>query len=282
MKKIMRYIFFALVFIMFLSLWAFYLGIRPLRITSQITPKTFGVNYESVQFKTADHLLIKGWYIPNKNPQAKTIVLLHGYPADKADILPSRLFLHKNYNLLFFDFRYFGESEGYYSTIGKKEVLDLQAAIQYLKNRGISSVGVWGFSLGGAVALLTAAKTPEIKAMVAEAPFARLDWMADDYYPIPGLNYLISQFLKFWSWIFLNMDVNSVNPFQEIEQLKIPILLIYSKSDQVIKFKHALLMQKTTKMNPYIKFIIVNGKRHGEPIENYQEVINHFFEQNLK
>ena len=278
----MTYTLFIIGFVVLLSLWAFYLGIRPIRIASQITPKTFGVDYESVQFKTADNILIKGWFIPNKNPHAKTIILLHGYPADKANILPSRLFLHKNYNLLLMDFRYFGESDGLYSTIGKNEVLDLQAAIQYLNKRGIKSVGVWGFSLGGAVALLTAPKEPHIKAIVAESPFARLDWMVDDYYPIPGLNYLISQLIHLWAWLFLKMDVNTVNPFQAIEHLKIPVLLIYSKSDQVVKFKHAVLMQKTAAANPYIKLMIVDGKRHGESMENDQEVIKNFFEQHLK
>lgn len=41
------------------------------------------------------------------------IVVGHGYPFDKAYILNYALFLHGRFNLLFVDFRYFGESEGY-------------------------------------------------------------------------------------------------------------------------------------------------------------------------
>lgn len=101
-----------ILFIIALSLLVFYLAIRPVRIVSTVTPANFGLPYENVVLKTSDHISIKAWFVPNKNPQAKTIVLLHGYPADKGDILPSRLFLHQQYHLLLIDFRYLGESGG--------------------------------------------------------------------------------------------------------------------------------------------------------------------------
>ena len=34
------------------------------------------------------------------------MILLHGYPADKGNILPVLAFLHADFNLLLFDFRY--------------------------------------------------------------------------------------------------------------------------------------------------------------------------------
>src|SRR3990167_2551615 len=129
-----------------ISLWGFYSAIRPFKITSSITPQKYGITYENVSFRTNDNVLIRGWFIKNRNPHAKTIILMHGYPADKGNILPATLFLHKTYNLLYFDFRHLGESEGYYSTIGKNEVMDLQAAIQYMHKRNINEVGVYGFS----------------------------------------------------------------------------------------------------------------------------------------
>lgn len=109
---------------------------------------------------------------------AKTIILLHGYPADKGDILPSLAFLNERYNLFLFDFRYLGQSEGLYSTAGAKETDDLASAIEYLKSRGVEEVGVWGFSMGGAVALMSIKKIPEIKAVVSEASYANLGLMA--------------------------------------------------------------------------------------------------------
>lgn len=270
-----------ILFLLLLSLWGFYLATHPHKIISTITPKDFSVPYEDVSFHTRDNVLIRAWFLPNPNPQAKTIIVLHGYPADKGDILPSRLFLHQTYNLLFFDFRYLGASEGKYSTAGKDEVLDLEAALNYLNSRGITSVGVWGFSLGGSVALMAAAQTTHIKALVIESAYARLDWMADDYYHIPILNYPLSKLTQFWAWVFLKYNVKQVSPVKAAEKLTIPILFIYLENDNVVPFRHGLLLQKALQHNPHAQFIFVKNVGHGGAIQNENEIIKQFFDKNL-
>lgn len=268
-------------FFLFLSLWGFYFALRPHKIITSITPEDLGVNYEPVSFYTKDNVLIKGWFIPSKKTHAKTIVLLHGYPADKGDILPSRIFLHEEYNLLLFDFRYLGESGGSYSTAGKNEVLDLLAALHYLSSRGIKEVGVWGLSMGGAVALMTAPQANEIKALVAESAYSRLDWMASEYYHTPFLNYPLAYLTRLWAWLFLGYRVVDISPAKSAEKLQIPMLLIYSKHDQVVSFRHALLMQQSLSKNPRAKFIFVEDIAHGQAIKDYQNIIKQFFKDNL-
>lgn len=285
MQQIKWIIIIALLFIFFITLLGFYFSIRPIKVFSSMTPKYFGVQYENIQFKTTDNIIIRGWFIPNKNIHAKTIILLHGYPMDKGNILPTRIFLHKDYNLLFIDFRYLGESGGHYSTIGKNEVLDLRAAIDYLHHRNIHQVAVWGLSLGAAVALLAAPDTPEIKAIVNEASYARLDWIAYNYYRslrfIPGLQYIMGNALRFWAWIFLNIDIKQIQPVQALAQLKIPILMIYSKNDQVVTYPHALAMQQAARHNPRAQMIILEHAQHGELMKNYEKIIKDFFDKNL-
>lgn len=254
---------------------------HPAKITSKINPATYGLRYETIQFMTSDNVLIKGWFIPNNNPTAKTIILLHGYPADKSDILPLLIFLSKQYNLLLFDFRYLGESQGSYSTIGVKEILDLRAALKYLNTRGINEVGVWGFSMGAAVALLTAPNSPEIKAIVADAPYARLDWMANDYFAIPGVNYIVGNLLRFWAWLFLEIDIKNVRPVNAVQKIKVPLLFIYHKRDQVIRYEHMLLIQEAIRNHPRAKIVILDQSHHGEVSANYQNLINDFFDHNM-
>ena len=157
------------------SLWGFYSSIRPPRFLSSLTPHDLRIAYQTVSFSTADGLTLRGWYIPAVQTSEKNVILLHGYPADKGNILPPLAFLHDDFNLLLFDFRYLGESEGSYSTAGAKEVEDLLAAIRFLKGRGIKEVGVWGFSMGGAVALMAMGKAPEIRAVISESSYA--EWL---------------------------------------------------------------------------------------------------------
>lgn len=277
----MKTIVIVVVIFVLLSLWGFYFAIRPFRITSSVTPANFGIPFEEVSFRTEDNILIHGWFIPSKKPNAKTIILLHGYPADKSDILPINLSLHDHYNLLFFDFRYFGKSEGWYSTIGKDEVLDLLAAIQYLHSRKINEVGVWGFSLGGAVALMSAPNAPEIKAIIAQSSYARLDWLAYQYYPIPILGYVMGELMRFWGALFFQFDIKTISPAISAAKLNIPILLIYSKQDQLIPIKHGLLMQQMLRHNPNFKMIIVDQGQHGALIPNEDKIVKEFFEQYL-
>lgn len=281
MKTIMTIALSCIAFAIVLSLLGYYSATHPQKYFSQVTPKNFGVNFEPVTFITKDHLKIKAWFIPSSNPNAKTIILLHGYPADKGDILASRLFLHSSYHLLLLDFRYMGESEGSYSTVGKDEILDLLAAIHYLQSRGISEVGIWGLSLGASVALMTAPLAPQIKAIVAESPYARLDWMAEEYYKIPVLRYVLGSLTRFWGILFLHYDIKQIAPVNNVQQLTIPILLIHSKADHVISFRHALLLQQALKQNKQAQIIFNEKNQHGELNQHEKILIKKFFDDHL-
>ena len=95
---------------------------------------------------------------------------------------PSILAEWSSFATLLFDFRARGESGGDRCTLGLREVDDLQAAVRWLEQRpelhGVS-IGVLGTSLGAATAIMATARTPEIRAVVAEAPFSQLDRAVD-------------------------------------------------------------------------------------------------------
>jgi len=48
-------------------------------------------------------------------------------------------------------------------------------AIDYLQQRGIAEVGVLGFSMGGAVGIITAPQSAAIRAVISDGGFARLE-----------------------------------------------------------------------------------------------------------
>jgi len=279
--SIIRIIIIALGFFFVTSLWGFYISIRPPRIVSSLTPKNLQLDYENVWFKTSDRLTLSGWFIPGKTATKKTLILLHGYPADKGDILPALSFLHKDYNLFLFDFRYLGESEGKYSTAGANEVRDLLAAIQFLKTKGIEEVGVWGFSMGGAVALMSIKKAPEIKAVVSEASYASLAQMAPELFRIPVLRYPLAYLIGLWAKIFLGIDLRKISPVEAVQNTTIPVLLIHSLTDEVILFSHARLLEKALGDNPRAEFWFHTGPAHGELATEYQIRVADFFQRRL-
>jgi fermentation-respiration switch protein FrsA (DUF1100 family) len=274
---ISRIVLIVFAFLVIASLWGFYISIRPPKILSSITPRDLKMGYEDVAFKTADGLTLRGWYIPCATTTAKTLILLHGYPADKGNILPPLAFLHEDFNLLLFDFRYLGESDGSYSTAGAKEVEDLRAAIQFLKGRGVTAVGVWGFSMGGAVALMTVEKASEIRAVISESSYANLGDMAFELFRIPLLNYPMAYLLGLWAKLFLGIDLSAVSPAERVRHTMIPILLIHSSADDVIPFSHGQSLQEALAKNPNAEFWFKAGIVHGQLSADYQSRVKNFF-----
>ncbi len=264
-------------------------AVKPPKIISDITPQHFGLSYETVSFQTKDGLSLQGWFIPRQpssestTPTApKTIVALHGWPADKGDVLPLISFLAQDYNLFLFDFRALGRSEGKYSTFGAKEVEDLRAALRYLELRGIHEVGVWGFSMGGATALMTAPDTLQIKAVVADSSYARLDWVATGAFQLPVLRHPLGFFLRLWGIVFFGIDSKDVAPLEAAKKLEIPVLIIHSQDDEVIPFSHAFALKTALQHNLKAEFWFQERLLHGQLDGEYTARVQEFFQKNLE
>src|SRR5207253_1543759 len=82
---------------------------------------------EDVAITTDDGLRLAAWLVAR--PGAPAVVLLHGYPADRADMLPLAAGLASRFTVLLLDQRYFGRSEGRLTTLGFKERRDLRRAV---------------------------------------------------------------------------------------------------------------------------------------------------------
>ncbi len=116
--------------------------------------------------------LLSGWLVVQK-PQAPVIILNHGTPGNRVSMVARAAFLYKHgYNILLFDFQSYGNSQGPLSTLGMVESEDILASIVYLHSLAdtqYSKIGVLGLSMGATAAVLAAARTNDIAALVAES-----------------------------------------------------------------------------------------------------------------
>jgi len=114
-------------------------------------PNSFNIEFENIKFETKDNLILKGWWI--KGNKDITIVLSHSFGANrsgwagvdakgnhhKIDWLPSiKVLADYGCNIIAFDHRACGESEGELTYFGKKEALDIVAAVKWVKNKNSS------------------------------------------------------------------------------------------------------------------------------------------------
>jgi pimeloyl-ACP methyl ester carboxylesterase len=136
------------------------------------TPWELGVPYEPIDLFSADGLRLAGWWLP-RSATAPTIICCHGHSGSKADNLGIGTNLWRaGYNILLFDFRGRGDADPWPHTLISREVDDLLAAVAYARQRlPHAPIGVVGYSMGAAVAILAAAREPAIAALVADSSF---------------------------------------------------------------------------------------------------------------
>lgn len=146
---------------------------RPPRLRSPETPSDCGMPFSEVVFPSADGIPLHGWRIPGHEPTA-TIIVCHGYGVHKADGLDCAAFLRSSFDVFLFDFRAHGQSGGDRTSLGYLECRDVAGAVRYLEGQSAGPLGVLGYSMGAAAAILAAAQLPKLRAVVADTPFVRL------------------------------------------------------------------------------------------------------------
>jgi hypothetical protein len=268
------------------SLWSFWFTVRPPRIVVPGVPRDYRLPSEDVVVVTADGVKLAAWYVPaaTKRPAAETpvVVLLHGYPASKADLLPIAGALHPHVATLLVDQRYFGASEGHATTLGHHERGDLIRMVDRLAARGHTRIGVFGYSLGGSVALLGAADDPRIRAVVAWAPFSDLRVLGRDVYRIFWLlKYPLVELMVLWGRVFLGIDITRPSPEMAAARLTIPVLIAASRDDEQIPFAHSERLQRAMAGNPRAEFSFGRGF-HNDRADDFDRRLVEFFVKHLQ
>jgi len=262
------------------SLGSFWLTVRPPRLAIPLHPDEYRLPVERVDIRADDGVQLAAWFVPR--PGAPTLILLHGYPAEKSDLLPLAAALAPSFTTLLVDLRYFGESGGEVTTLGYRERQDLKRAIDFVESRGATRVGVFGLSLGGAVALLTAAEDPRIRAVGAQASFADLRLLGQDLYAWMSLaRYPFVEAMLLWSRVFLGVDISRPAPADAAARLTVPVLLIHSRQDEQVSFRHAERLRAALAANPRAEFEFTDRGDHGARPRGFEARLAAFFRRAL-
>ncbi len=206
--------------------------------------------FEPVLFPSADGLQLSGWFFPAGRP-GPDIVICHGFQTGRREGLSLALSLReRGHNVLVFDFRAHGESEGRWSSCGILETRDLEGAVRYLAARPEvegHGVGVLGFSMGAAVSILTAAQMPEIAVVVADSPFATFRGvLASGFRVIWGLPAFPLANLSVWfAERLVGVCADDNRPVDVIGAIAPrPILIVHGESDRLIPVSEAYLLHQ--------------------------------------
>ncbi|WP_202080316.1 alpha/beta hydrolase [Caldalkalibacillus salinus] len=267
---------------------------HPDRKTLDETPTDYGLQYDDIQVTSgqgSDEVTLKGWHVFAETDEPKgTIIFAHGYRNNRLqDALPAlalaKAIVTEDYEVVLFDFRNSGDSEGDQTTVGFKEQEDLISVIQYAHRKSPDlPIGVIGFSMGASTALMTAQKESLVSATVADSPFSDLR------------EYLESN-LSYWSNLpnfpftpvilgtlpaLTGIEVDQVSP-RGAEEPKSPVLLIHGDGDEAIPYENSLQIQQAYESQT--ELWVPQGSDHVESFADYPEAyterVIQFFDQHL-
>lgn len=253
-------------------------------------------------------------------PAAKaTVVVMHAYTSNKVDTNLLRL-VFPSYNLLLFDFRGHGECvHDQCSTLGHDEVLDVFAAVDYVrshqKTKDLPIIG-YGFSMGASTAIEAQAMDEKLfDALVLDCPFDSSQKLVSRgvdrivgkvriplfniEFDLPGRSFVedfafneyIQPIVLFVLKIFASMDSSAVPtrpkpicPAESSKKIKIPCFFITCVSDKTVPFD--AVYEDFQNVQGIHWLWLTDGARHYGSIfhnpELYKNMVNVFAFKALK
>jgi len=190
---------------------------------------------EPVSFITRDGVKLSGLLV-TRDQAKRTILMCHGFLRTKETMRHFAKMFPED-NILMFDFRAHGQSEGEFCSIGHYERHDVMAALAFINTHETTKetpvVGV-GASMGAATLLAAAAHGANFQALILDSSFARLeDQIAHIFYDSTGLPQ--TPFMPAARLIFeyiADFSIKEFNPEEHASQVNCPVLIIHSKDDK--------------------------------------------------
>ena len=203
------------------------------------SPDEYGLQFEAIEFKATDGLTLRGVWMPASGFD-KVVIILHGHGGSYDFDLYRAPALHEaGFNVLLFDFRAHGRSEGRRMTFGYEERRDVLGAIEFLHSRGMQHIGLLGFSYGGIVSMMVTPVCPDVEAVISDGGPARMRTAIAARAVEMGLPAWLARPL---AWLILSMtsirlgaNLFHYEPIRWVGKISPrPILFIHGDADQYL------------------------------------------------
>ncbi|MBN1367261.1 MAG: alpha/beta fold hydrolase [Dehalococcoidales bacterium] len=265
---------------------------RTERIPLAENPSVLSLTYENVTFPSLDEkLILHGWLLPGSK-DGEIIIMVHGNGFNRDDPgigtldIANQLIQH-GYNVLMFDLRGYGESDGSTVSGGYYEKRDVEGAVVFAKERGFEHIGVLGFSLGAVSSLLAAAEDKDIDAVVSDSSYADLnDIMGPEFKKRTKAPELFLEPILFMIKIMYGVDFAGIRPVAAVPEIAPrPVLFIHGEDDDMIPANHAYRLYEAAD-NSLDELWVVPGAGHVKSFkvqpQEYIERVTAFFDEYLK
>ncbi len=267
-----------------------YALLQPGRVHLDISPPDYGAASEVVHITTEDGIeLVAYWTYPKEKKIRGTLLFVHGVGGCKEHFVPlaSKL-TESGIASIVFDGRAHGESGGIYCTYGFYEKKDVSAVVDFIEEKQLNvPLGIWGNSLGGAIAIQALENDERIQFGIIESTFTDLPQITFDY----KKRYLQGLGIRWVSDYALQRAANiadfvpaQVSPLQSVKNIEQPIFMAHGNKDKNIAFKYGKTLFKNLKSIEKTWYT-VEGAGHmnlgAKGGEAYRQAVTIFIEHQL-
>jgi alpha-beta hydrolase superfamily lysophospholipase len=261
---------------------AVHIGFRAPRLSNQTTPADMGLPYETITMEGERGCRLSAWWLPAKTRRTITVVVLHGWGANKSLMLPlAQPLVKMGCNLLFIDAHNHGDSENRGVSTMPKFAEDLTSAVAWLKRhkaQKCQEILFLGHSVGAAASLLAASNNRNVNAVISLASFAhpklvmqrqlrRVNW-------VPGLVWLVVHYVQ---WV-IGHRLDDIAPIHTASKIAQPLLLVHGDQDQVVPLSDHQKLCEATRFNNKRQCCVLEQTDHAsiEKIQDHFREMEHF------
>jgi len=240
---------------------------------------------ESFDFQSIDNIKLKGKIFRKTENASCVMILSHGWTSNWAGMLKYFPALENcNCDLVLYDMRGHGESEGEYATGGIWEAKDIIALTDWLvKEKGFqkNQIGWFGASWGAA-ATLKAAEDEEVAFVIVDSPFQ--DWYSaiferaiEEYGS--KVNWVSSSVMNLVGFR-AGVNYKEASPLKATQKTEMPILLIHSKTDSETSSTQSVNISKELRHPKSVFHHTEWGSDHTQDIllhkEKFRKLVDDF------
>lgn len=251
------------------------------------TKQSRATPHKKVEIKTFDGLTLRGRYY-EISLDAPIEIMMHGYHGNIERDLSGGIFRAMNigHNVLIYDHRGSGKSDGTVLTFGINESRDCRRWINFVLteiNRDAEII-LSGVSMGAATAMITAGyeDLPDnVVGIVADCGYTSAKdvikkVMRDMKLPAS----LLYPFIKLGARIYGRFDLDEFSPLEQVKKAKMPIIFVHGDKDDFVPLEMSRINYEACASKKK-KLLIIKGAAHGlaYPIarDEYLKELSDFF-----
>lgn len=263
--------------------------VKPFRHNLKGHPSDFTLQYDTLNVLTNEGFKLKGYLLkPDLKEPKAVIIMVHGVGGCKEGFLATASQMAKQgYASVIYDQRAHGESGGDYCTYGFYEREDVSIIINRIKEKyPFQPIGVWGSSLGGAVAIQALERDKRLDFGIIESTFTDLDAIVYDYmqHRLHFQNRFLARRALHHAEEIAQFDASKVKPIESVKRIHQPVFMAHGNQDERIKVEYGMALFKNL-ASEYKQLEIIEGAGHHNMGkiggEAYAQKINTFLEKTI-